>query len=123
MYKSPRQSFCFTQMLQMRRICCMIVAFRNQPQGSMVSTRWKLWLGASALAIASGALPAAQILSPIADGLLGHDLIEDAQAQESGETEGEGSEADCAPEGAEGEEGGAVDCPAPAGEDGEGEGG
>ena len=36
-----------------------------------MTTRWKLWLGASALAMASGALPAAQIVSPITSSLLG----------------------------------------------------
>ena len=89
-----------------------------------MTTRWKLWLGASALAMASGALPAAQIVSPITSSLLGLDLIDEAQAQESGEGEGEGAETECATEeGGEGEEGGATDCPAPSGEEGEGEGG
>lgn len=82
-----------------------------------MSTRWKLWLGASALALVSGALLAAQIPSPMIGGQLGLDLIRGAQAQESGE--GTGAAAECAPEGGEGEEGGAADCPAPAGEDGE----
>ncbi len=87
-----------------------------------MTTRWKLWLGASALAMASGALPAAQIVSPITGNLLGLDLVDDAQAQESGE--GEGAETECtAEEGGEGEEGGSTDCPAPTGEEGEGEGG
>ena len=53
-----------------------------------MTTRWKLWLGASALAMASGALPTAQIVSPITRSLLGMDLVDDAQAQESGEGEG-----------------------------------
>jgi len=53
-----------------------------------MTTRWNLWLGASALAMASGALPAAQIVSPITSSLLGVDLIDEAQAQESGEGEG-----------------------------------
>ena len=90
-----------------------------------MTNRWKLWLGASALAIASGALPAAPILSPIADGMFGLDLANDAAAQESGEEsgegEGEGAEAECTTETGEGEEGGA-ECPEPTGEEGEGEG-
>ncbi len=88
-----------------------------------MTNRWKLWLGASALAIASGALPAAPILSPIADGMLGLDLTNDAAAQESGDEsgEGEGAEAECTTETGEGEEGGA-ECPEPTGEEGEGEG-
>ena len=82
-----------------------------------MTTRWKLWLGASALAMAS--LPAAQIVSPITSSLLGLDLINEAEAQESGE--GEGAETECTTEeGGEGEEGG--ECPEPAGEEGEGEG-
>lgn len=86
-----------------------------------MTTRWKLWLGASALAMASGALPAAQIVSPITSSLLGMDLMDEAQAQESGE--GEGTETDCTTEETgEGEEGGATDCPPPTGEEGEGEG-
>jgi hypothetical protein len=80
-----------------------------------------LWLGASALALASGALPAVQIVSPVAGSLLGLDLIDAAQAQESGEGEdGEGTEAECTTE--EGEEGGEAECPEPTGEEGEGEG-
>ena len=85
-----------------------------------MTTRWKLWLGASALAMASGALPTAQIVSPITSSLLGMDLVDDAQAQESGE--GEGAETECTTETGEGEEGGSADCPAPTGEEGEGEG-
>jgi hypothetical protein len=46
-----------------------------------MSNRWKLWLGASALAMASGALPAAPILSPVTSELLGIDLADDAQAK------------------------------------------
>ena len=90
-----------------------------------MTTRWKLWLGASALAMASGALPAAQIMSPVTSSLLGLDLIDEAQAQESGEGEGEGAETECTTteEGGEGEEGGATECPEPTGEEGEGEGG
>jgi hypothetical protein len=80
-----------------------------------MSNRWKLWLGASALAMASGALPAAPILSPVTSELLGIDLADDAQAQESGE--GEGTE--CTTETGEGEEGG-TECPEPTGEEGEG---
>ena len=87
-----------------------------------MTTRWKLWLGASALAMASGALSAAQIVSPITSSLLGMDLVDDAQAQESGEGEGEGAETECTTETGEGEEGGSADCPAPTGEEGEGEG-
>lgn len=86
-----------------------------------MTTRWKLWLGASALAMASGALPAAQIVSPMTGSLLGLDLADEAQAQESGEGEGEGAETECTTEeGGEGEEGG--ECPEPTGEEGEGEG-
>lgn len=88
-----------------------------------MTTRWKLWLGASALAMASGALPAAQIVSPITSSLLGMDLRDEAQAQESGEGEGEGAETECTTEeSGEGEEGGATECPEPTGEEGEGEG-
>jgi hypothetical protein len=89
-----------------------------------MTTRWKLWLSASALAMASGALPAAQIVSPITSSLLGLDLVDEAQAQESGEGEGEGTETECTTEETgEGEEGGAPECPEPTGEEGEGEGG
>ena len=49
-----------------------------------MTIRWRLWLGASALALASGALPAIQIVSPVTGSLLGLDLIDAAQAQESG---------------------------------------
>lgn len=85
-----------------------------------MTTRWRLWLGASALALASSALPAIQIVSPVTGSLLGLDLIDAAQAQESGE-DGEGAEAECTTEeGGEGEEGG--ECPEPTGEEGEGEG-
>jgi hypothetical protein len=72
----------------MRRICFMVVASATKPRGRTMTTRWNLWLGASALAMASGALPAAQIVSPITSSLLGVDLIDEAQAQESGEGEG-----------------------------------
>lgn len=82
-----------------------------------MTTRWKLWLGASALAMASGAVPAAQIVSPITSSLLGLDLIDEAQAQESGE----GTEC-TTDESGEGEEGGETECPEPSGEEGEGEG-
>jgi hypothetical protein len=88
-----------------------------------MTTRWKLWLGASALAMASGALPAAQIVSPLTASLFGLSLANDAQAQESGEGE-EGTEAECTTEeSGEGEEGGETECPEPTGEEGEGEGG
>jgi hypothetical protein len=87
----------------------------------MMTNRWKLWVGASALAMASGALPAAPILSPIATAVFGIDLPGDAWAQESGEGE-DGTEAECTTESGEGEEGG-TECPAPSGEEGEGEGG
>ncbi|WP_162916544.1 hypothetical protein [Dongia deserti] len=86
-----------------------------------MTNRWKLWLGASALAMASGALPAAQILSPVTAGMFGLDLTNEASAQESGEGE-EGTATECTTESGEGEEGGATDC-APSGEEGEGEGG
>ena len=86
-----------------------------------MTTRWKLWLGASAFAMASGALPAAQIVSPITSGLLGLDLVDEAQAQESGEGEGAGTECTTEEDG-EGEEGGSTECPEPTGEEGEGEG-
>jgi hypothetical protein len=85
----------------------------------MMTNRWKLWLGASALAMASGALPAAQILSPIATATFGFDAAGNAWAQESGEGEG-GTPAECTETG-EGEEGGSAEC-APTGEEGEGEG-
>ena len=87
-----------------------------------MTTRWKLWLGASALAMASGALPAAQVVSPVTSSLLGRDLVDVPQAQESAEGEGEGAETECTTETGEGEEGGSADCPAPTGEEGEGEG-
>ena len=87
-----------------------------------MTTRWKLWLGASALAMASGALPAAQIVSPVTSSLLGLVLMDEAQAQESGEGEGEGAETECTTEETgEGDEG-ATECPEPTGEEGEGEG-
>lgn len=85
-----------------------------------MSTRWKLWLGVSALAIGSGVLPSAQIVSPIAHNLLGIDLLDEAQAQESGE----GTDTECTTgQSGEGEEGGETECPAPSEEEGEGEGG
>lgn len=87
-----------------------------------MTEKWKLWFGASALALASGVLPAAPILSPMTSAVLGVDLVDDAQAQESGE--GEGAETECATgEEGEGEEGGETECPEPSGEEGEGEGG
>ena len=84
-----------------------------------MTTRWHLWVGASALAMATGVLPAAQIVSPIATATLGIDLSGQAWAQESGEGE-EGAPAECSTESGEGEEGG-DEC-APSTEDGEGEG-
>jgi hypothetical protein len=86
----------------------------------MMTNRLKLWVGASALALASGVLPASQILSPIAAGMLGIDLAGGAWAQESESGEGEG--VDCIESG-EGEEGGSTECDPPSGEEGEGEGG
>ena len=87
-----------------------------------MTNRVKLWLGASALALLSGALPAAPILSPMAADLAGVSLAGDAWAQESGEGE-EGTATECTTESGEGEEGGATECPEPSGEEGEGEGG
>ena len=81
-----------------------------------MTNRVKLWLGASALALASGALPAAPFLSPIAAGTFGADLPGQAWAQESGE----GTASECTDDGDE--EGGTSDC-AGSGEDGEGEDG
>jgi hypothetical protein len=92
----------------------------------MMTNRLKLWLGASALALLSGALPAAPILSPMAADLAGVSLAGDAWAQESGEESGEGeggTATECTTETGEGEEGGATECPEPTGEEGEGEGG
>ena len=83
-----------------------------------MTTRWKLWVGASALAMATGALPAAPILSPITTAVLGVDLNNEARAQESGEGE-EGTATECT---TEGEEGGETECAPPSGEEGEGEG-
>ncbi len=91
-----------------------------------MDNRVKLWLGASALALLSGALPAAPVLSPMAADLTGIGLASDAWAQESGEESGEGEEGtatECTTETGEGEEGGATDCPEPSGEESEGEGG
>ena len=86
-----------------------------------MTNRWRLWLGASALAMGSGALPAAPILSPITTGLLGPDLPGNALAQDS--EEGEGVETECTTESGEGEDGDTTECPAPTSEEGEGEGG
>ena len=90
-----------------------------------MTNRVKLWLGASALALASGALPAAPILSPIAAGTFGVDLPGQAWSQESNDESGEGTASECTDDG--GEEGGTSDCAssddASSGEDGEGEGG
>lgn len=83
-----------------------------------MTTRWKLWVGASALAMATGALPATPILSPITTAVLGVDLTNEANAQESGEGE-EGTATECT---TEGEEGGETECAPPSGEEGEGEG-
>jgi hypothetical protein len=92
-----------------------------------MTNRVKLWLGASALALASGAVPAGAILSPITADLLGIDLAGKAWAQESGDESesGEGTASDCTDNGDE--EGGSSECPGTddtsSGEDGEGEGG
>jgi hypothetical protein len=86
----------------------------------LMTTRWRLWVGASALAMATGALPATPILSPITTAVLGIDLTNDASAQESGEGE-EGAPTDCTTESGEGEEGSETEC-APPSEEGEGEG-
>jgi len=87
-----------------------------------MTNRWKLWLGASALAMAGGALPAAPIPSPIATGMLGMDLAGDAQAQESDDESGEGTETECTDtESGEGDEDGATECPESTGEEGEGD--
>lgn len=86
-----------------------------------MTTRWKLWVGASALAMATGALPAAPILSPITTAVLGVDLTNEASAQESGEGE-EGTPTECTTDSGEGEEGGETECAPPSGEEGEGEG-
>ena len=88
-----------------------------------MTNRWKLWLGVSALAMASGALPAAPILSPIATEALGVDIANEAWAQESGDESGEEATTDCAAtEDGEGEEGGTTKCPdeTSSGEEGEG---
>jgi len=81
-----------------------------------MTNRVKLWLGASALAHASGALPAAPILSPIATDLLGIEPAGQALAQESGDESGEGETSECA---GEGEEGGSSDCAETEGSSGE----
>ncbi len=88
-----------------------------------MTNRVKLWLGASTLALLSGALPAAPVLSPVTAETLGIALAGDAWAQESGDESGEGDAAECTTTGeeGEGEEGGATECPT--GEEGEGEGG
>jgi hypothetical protein len=90
-----------------------------------MTNRLKLWLGASALALASGALPAAAILSPITVDLFGIDVAEKAWAQESDDESGEGTASDCTDDGDE--EGGSSECAGTddtsSGEDGEGEGG
>ena len=91
-----------------------------------MTNRVKLWLGASALALASGALPAAAILSPITIGALSIGLAGEAWAQASSDESGEGAEADCAAtEDGEGDDGGTTECPSSddtssSGEDGEG---
>ncbi|HEY1385334.1 MAG TPA: hypothetical protein VGF43_17045 [Dongiaceae bacterium] len=89
-----------------------------------MTNRVQLWLGASALALASGALPAAPIFSPIAVDVLGIDPPGQAWAQESVDESGEGTASKCADDGAE--EGGSSACAGAddtsSGEDGEGEG-
>ena len=92
-----------------------------------MTNRVKLWLGASALALTSGALPAAAILSPITIGALSIGLAGEAWAQaSSNESGGGGAEADCAAtEDGEGDDDGTTECPSSddassSGEDGEG---
>ena len=92
-----------------------------------MTNRWKLWLGASALAMASGALPAGQIATPITAGLFGVDLSNQANAQETTDESGEdaGTATECTTETGEGDESGSTtECPQPqpSSEDGEGEG-
>lgn len=105
----------------------MVPASQPTLWGKTMSNRWKLWLGASALAMASGAVPGLQVLSPVTTGLAGIDLVRDAGAQDSGDEAGEGDEAgaetDCTTESGEGDEGGSAECPEPTGEEGEGESG
>jgi hypothetical protein len=86
-----------------------------------MTTRWKLWVGASALAMTTGVLPATPILSPITTAVLGVDLANEASAQESGEGE-EGAPTECTTESGEGDEGGETECAPPSTEEGEGEG-
>src|SRR5262245_23614020 len=92
----------------LRATACLVVAnashlphdppLPQQPaRGMMMNNRVKLWLGASALALLSGALPTAPILSPMAADVAGISLAGDAWAQESGEGE-EGTEAECTTE-------------------------
>ena len=92
-----------------------------------MTNRWKLWLGASALAITSGALPVGQIAAPITTALFGVDLTSQANAQESTDESGEdaGTPTECTTETGEGDESGSTtECPQPqpSSEDGEGEG-
>ena len=84
-----------------------------------MTNRWKLWVGVSALGLATGALPATPVPSPLAD-QLGIRISGEAWADESGE--GDDASADCATEDGEGEEGGSSECESSSGEDGEGEG-
>ncbi|MGH6893073.1 MAG: hypothetical protein ACREEP_12510 [Dongiaceae bacterium] len=89
-----------------------------------MTNRVKLWLGVSAMALLSGALPAAPALTSAATEIFGVGLTSDAWAQESSGESGEGAETECATtEDGEGDEGGTTECPtddATSGEDGEG---
>lgn len=93
-----------------------------------MTTRMKALLGASVLALLSGAMPA--VLAPAAEAIgqsaLADLMMSQAEAQESGEEGGDASECTTDEDG-EGEEAGATECPTTdegSGEEGEdGEGG